>query len=412
MVIFLLFVAAFVLPEVTVYFNRPGRGSDIAGYFAAGRDALHRAQLYEHTLPGKNNTWPPFFSVFMIPLSLVKSITGVPIAKELWYFFNFFCLIGTVKVWTEMLYGKRPKFCSKTRFDFSSPKVFTPLLLVLPPLVNNFFMLQINVFILFLVTFGFYSMTKNRSLAAGLSFGLAASLKAFPGLVVLYLLARRQWKTAGYAVLAGILFSLIPIFIYGVHDITALFKQWLSISLAQTLIVDNGNHNNQSIYALCYRFLVYQSGITEPGSTLLKSVNLLMIGLIALVTLAICALKRFKQKDFRTTLEFSCICILMNIFPPIAWKHYFVFLYPAAAVMWAAYNNYRELFHNKMIKALALIWPLLLLFPYCAGRGISRWFQSYSNYTIASIMALLLLLVLVYKANREQSGFFKISPSH
>jgi hypothetical protein len=397
LLIFFLLVAAFVLPEITVYFNRPMRGTDILGYFAAGSDALNRAPLYAHSMPGKNNTWPPFFSVFMIPLTIAQTTLGIPITKELWYFFNFFCLIGMMQLWIQMLYGIRPVFCSKTAFDFSSPKVFVPFLLLLPAFVGNFFMLQINVFILFLVTLGFYSMVKKRSLTAGLFFGFAAALKAFPGFIVLYLLIRRQWKTAGCTIAAGLLFSLIPIILYGPEQFFELFKQWLSLSLVQTLIIDNIHNNNQSVYAMWYRFLVYQIKVCEPGSMLLKSANLASIGLITVVTMSFFALKKFNPSSFRTLVEFSAVCVLMNIFPPIGWAHYFVFLFPAAAVMWSAYYNKRELFKGKAARILAWVWPLLLLVPYCAGDSVSQRIQAYSNYTIASFVLLSLLSIFLAK---------------
>jgi hypothetical protein len=204
-IILIILTLAFVLPEVTVYFNRPARGADIFGYLWAGSDALKNAPLYEHSQPGKNNTWPPLFSFFVIPLSLSAKHLGIPVTKELWYFFNFLCLVGVLQLWSEMLYGCRPRFCAPARFDFSSPKVFVPFLLLLPPFVNNFFMLQINVFILFLASLGFFCLTKKRPVAAGLCFGLAAALKAFPAIILLYLVVRREWKTSVSMALAGLL---------------------------------------------------------------------------------------------------------------------------------------------------------------------------------------------------------------
>jgi Glycosyltransferase family 87 len=401
--ILLLFTAAFVLPEVSVYFNRPARGGDIFGYFAAGSDALHLAPLYQYSEPGKNNTWPPLFSFFVIPLYLSARHLGIPVTKELWYFFNFLCLIGVMQLWTNILYGTRPRFCSKTLFDFSSPKVFVPFLLLLPAFVNNFFMLQINVFILFLVSLGSYSLIKNRHSSAGLCFGLAAALKAFPGILLLYLLVKKQWKTAAWMAVAAIVFSLLPAICYGIDAFICLIKQWLSISLFQTLVIDNSRHNNQSMYALWYRFLVY--GVHGIGPTSL-SFKMLYIGSIATITIvgmAVFARKKFDAHAPSTPVELAAVCILMNLISPIAWIHHFVFLYPAIAVAWWGYVNGPSFFKRSTYNYGFFIWSAMILLPYVFTKAIGTLFKSFSSYTFAALLLLFFMLGMAARAQKPSN---------
>jgi hypothetical protein len=323
---------AFVLPEVTVYFSRPARGADIFGYLGAGSDALKNAPLYEHSRPGKNNTWPPLFSFFVIPLSLSARHLGVPVTKEIWYLFNFLCLIGTVQLWTEMLYGRRPRFWAPGRFDFSSPKVFVPFLLLLPPFVNNFFMLQINVFILFMVSLGFFCLAGKRPAAAGLCFGLAAALKAFPAVILLYLLVKRAWKASASMTLAVLFLSLLPAAVIGIDRFAGLFMQWLSISLFQPLIIENGGLNNQSLYAMWYRLLVYGGHFVEPASLTFKLVTVGSAAIITAACMGIFVRKKHDAGSPSLLIEGAAVCVMMNLLSPLAWIHHFVFLYPALAV--------------------------------------------------------------------------------
>jgi hypothetical protein len=399
--ILLVFTLAFVLPEVSVYFNRPGRGADISGYLHAGSDALHAAPLYQYSQPGKNNTWPPFFSFFVIPLSLSAKNLGMPLTKELWYFFNFLCLIAVIQLWTEMLYGSRPRFYFRGSFDFSSPRVFVPFLLLLPPFVNNFFMLQINVFILFLVSLGLYSLIKNRNLSAGLCFGLAAALKAFPVIVLLYLLLRRRWKTAAFMAASCLLFSLLPIMTYGVDSFSGLIRQWLSISLLQPLIIDNRGHNNQSLYAMWYRLLVYWLQSAGPGSMLLKITTLGSSAALLIVSMMVFVRKKFSARSPSAIMEFAALCIMMNLFSPIAWVHHFVFIYPAMAVVWWAYNK-GPLFFKKNVYTYGFsVWSVLILLPYVFTKFIGTLFKACSNYTLASLLLLFWLLVMVVRAQKQ-----------
>ncbi|MBN2036766.1 MAG: DUF2029 domain-containing protein [Chitinispirillaceae bacterium] len=402
--ILIVLTVAFVLPEVTVYFSRPARGADIFGYLGAGSDALKKAPLYEHSLPGKNNTWPPLFSFFIAPLSLSAEHLGIPVTKELWYFFNFLCLIGVLQLWSEMLYGSRPRFCAPARFDFSSPKVFVPFLLLIPPFVNNFFMLQINVFVLFLVSLGFSRLIKKRPVAAGLCFGLAAALKAFPAVILLYLLVKREWKTSVSMALAGLLLSLLPVTSYGIDNFMDLFRQWLSISLFQPLIIENGGLNNQSLYAMWYRLLVYQGHCVAPTSLAFKIVTTGSIAAVIIATMSVFVRKKFDADSPSLLIEAAAVCIMMNLFSPIAWIHHFVFLYPAAAVAWWAYGNGPLFFKKNVYRYVLGAWSALILLPYVFTKIIGPFFKACSNYTLSALLLLLFLLVMAALAQKQHAA--------
>jgi hypothetical protein len=401
--ILIVLTLAFVLPEVTVYFSRPARGADIFGYLGAGSDALKKAPLFEHSRPGKNNTWPPLFSFFVVPLSLSAEHLGIPVTKELWYFFNFLCLIGVLQLWSEMLYGSRPKFVAPARFDFSSPKVFVPFLLLLPPFVNNFFMLQINVFILFLVSLGFFCLTKKHPVAAGLCLGLAAALKAFPAIILLYLLVKREWKTSVSMTLAGLLLSLLPATSCGIDSFIVLFRQWLSISLFQPLIIDNGGLNNQSLYAMWYRLLVYQGHCVEPTSLAFKIITVGSIVMIITASMLVFARKKLDADSPSMLIEGAAVCIMMNLFSPIAWIHHFVFLYPAVAVAWWGYGKGPVFFKKNVYRHGLIAWSVLILLPYVFTKMIGTLFKACSNYTLSALLLLLFLLVMAVRAQQQQA---------
>jgi hypothetical protein len=124
-ILLILVTLAIVLPEITVYFHQPGRGGDIRFYIAAGKDALAGNDLYQDSAPAFGNTWPPFFSFFVIPLALSNDFFGLPVTKEIWYFITFFCLIWAIKLWSEMLLGARPKFLSARYFFTASTAIFS-----------------------------------------------------------------------------------------------------------------------------------------------------------------------------------------------------------------------------------------------------------------------------------------------
>jgi hypothetical protein len=396
-IVFFIIVAALVLPEASVYFHKSSRGADIFGYLAAGHDVLDHQALYRNSSPGKNNTWPPFFSIFITPLAVTQNSLGLPVTKEIWYFFNFAALIGAVQIIAFILYRKRPSFFKANTFDFTSDLVFVPILLVLPALVSNFFMLQINALILFLVSMGLLMHFKKKPVLAGLFFGLAGAIKAYPGLFAIYFLLRKQWKTS-FAIMAfGIFFTLSPILLYGFNGYINLMKKWLSLSFSEPMVVGYTKFNNHSLYAFWERLLAYQLHLTQPASELIRLVNLSSIIIVLVTTFSIILRSPYRNTPITVCIEFSIICTLMILFPPIAWGHYWLLLLPAACSIYYCIRNIPGA-ATPLIFFLFTIWVFLIQIPYFFSKTIVQTFlKSHSSNTIAALVVLSILLILYSK---------------
>lgn len=393
-IILILAVLAIVLPEISVYFYRPGRGADMHGYVQAGQDALALKDLYLDSKSGRHNTWPPFFSFVCVPLALLDRYLGLPLTKEIWYFFNFFLLIACIKIWMSILVGERPKFISDETIDFTSNVVFVPLLIVLPAIINNFYWLQINVLILFLVISGYYYYQKNKLIAGGILFALAASLKAFPVLILLYFVIRKQWKIALWFGIFGLAFTIFPAIFYGVPEFLTMLLKWLSISFNQNFVVWH-YHDNQSLYALWERYLFLYLKVTQPASLLIHIFFYASALSLLLITIIVFLRNEYQKFSWQAMFEFSSICILMIIFPPIGWRHYFIFLYPAASVAYLFLKRHSFLFENRIIKILFVGSIAALVIPYLSGKNIAYFFRMINNWTWAAIFLNTLILILL-----------------
>jgi hypothetical protein len=410
-IILIIAVLAVVLPEVSVYFYRPGRGADLHGYIRAGQHALELKNLYLDSASGRHNTWPPFFSFVCIPLALLDRYLGLPLTKEIWYFFNFFLLILTVKIWMSILIGERPRFISDESTDFTSNIIFVPLLIVLPAIVNNFYWLQINVLILFLVVCGYFFYRHGKDFAGGTLFALAASLKAFPVLILIYFLLRKQWKVALSMGIMGIAFTVSPVIFYGASDFLAMLKTWLMNSFNQNYVVWH-YHDNQSLYAMWERYLFLYLKVTKPTSMLIHLFYWSSaIGLL-IVTLIIFLKTEFQKYSWQEIFEFSSICILMVVLPPIGWRHYFVFLYPATAAIYLFLKRNPSLFESKSIKILFIASVVALVIPYLSGKTIAYYFRMINNWTWAGILLNAVLLLILSKfgvqiSKEPHTGFQK-----
>lgn len=403
-IIFFIALAAIVLPEITVYFHKPNRGYDIFGYLRAGHDALKLEDLYRLSAPGKNNTWPPFFSFFTTPLALSEDFLGLAVTKELWYFINFAAFIASIQMISLMLYKKKPAFLpQKNGFDFSSDLVFVPFFLILPGFIYNFFMLQINMFVLFLTIAGLFFYNRDKNWKAGFFFGLAAAIKAYPGLFLIYFIFRKQWKVAGTMFVWSAGFTLFPILFYGFERYIGLMMEWISISFFKPFVIGYKSSNNQSLYAFWERLLAHQFHITQPASILIKAANFSSI--FAILSAAFISISRFPLKKASITgfIEFSIICIMMMLFPPIAWRHYWVLLLPAASSVYYCLRKMPQA-ANALVKYLFTAYILLMGIPYFFSKSaISTFLRMQSSYMFAGLVLLIILVILHRNINLQQS---------
>ncbi len=379
---------------MTVYFLRDSRGADLNGYVAAGQDAWRGADLYAQSGFARNNTWPPFASFAMIPLAWSAKLLGRPWTKEWWYLFNFACLIGAILIWSRLLLRRRVSFLSRTGIDFTDARVYVPVLFVLPGIIHNFFLLQINACILFLLSLGFCLFTNRRLWAGGLCFGLAAALKAIPGLFLIYFLLRRQWRFGAWIALWGTVFTLSPILVYGPGGFLALGRKWLSISSAAHVVIGYEKAGNQSIYAATERLLAHQLGIVPAGSIMVA----IVAGSIGLALLAGSILV-FRRRGYEpgspaAMLEFSSVCLLMVLLSPIAWRHYWVLAYPASAAVFIFLRDHPGRWRLGRVRYLMVGWIALLLIPFLAGGALGLWFRRMSSFTLSAILLNLLVLFL------------------
>lgn len=400
--IFYILLAAIVLPDVTMYFHKPNRGGDFHGYLTAGHDALKLEDLYRFSAPGSNNTWPPFFSFFSIPFAISEDLIGLPFTKELWYLLNFSAFVAAASMIMFLIHKKKPTFFpGKSKFDFTSDLIFVPFFLILPAFVHNFFMLQINSLILFFIISGCLFFIRGKEWKAGFFFGLAASIKAYPGLFLIYFLLRKQWKTAGAIILWAVAFTLSPMLFYGFEQYIYLMKEWLSISFLKPLIVGYHSSANQSLYAFWERLLAHQLHVAVPASGLIKIANL--VSILSVMIIVFSSIVRFPLKKTSITIvvEISIICTMMILFSPIAWRHYWILLLPATTTIYYCIRKIPQVV-TPLIRTLFIAYIILIGVPYfLSGTFIANFLRIYSCYTFAGLIIIQMLILLHKNINLQ-----------
>lgn len=165
------------------------RGGDLVGEILQSDRLLRGLPLYAQH-PEKGAYWPPFALVALTPLALVAR-WSMAAAQSLWAVFNVWCV-----VWCLGYTGRR----------WSWGVAVLSLLAVAKPLQGNFEHQNITVVLLYLVMLCHRALEQDAATRAGLWAGVATALKAFPGLLLVYFLLRRRWRSLlGGSLIAGAL---------------------------------------------------------------------------------------------------------------------------------------------------------------------------------------------------------------
>jgi len=283
--------------------------------------------------------------------------------------------------------------------------VVLPLLLTVEPLLRTFVQLQINVMILFFLSMGFLRLNDGRERTAGFWFGLAAAIKAFPVVVLAYLLIRRRIRAAAFMGLTSLALTALPVFRYGLPLYLDHVRAWIRLSLSGGYPVGS---LNQSVYAMVARwiasdpFVLMTTKLPPPAADDPRTVTATWVfrGLF-LFFLAGFLHVAFRKHDRRPDAEAAFWILLGMVFSPVAWVHYWVLIFPAVFVLW------RELLRRPDRTVGWMFWSAAFLitglnvtgriFP--PVRGVAH--SVLSTMTLGALVLLAALLVVMARSGRS-----------
>jgi hypothetical protein len=305
------------------------RSGDFDGYLEVGGLILSGGHPYWDPPPGLN-TWPPFFSVFCVPLAVLAKATPY-LARAAWVALNFAALWVVLDLLARLVLGaplrRRDGGPGVSILD---PALLVPLLLTSRYVLNNYSHLQVNLLVFAIALWGLWRQAEGRTLSGGAAIGLAASLKVMPVLFVPYLAYRGRWRAALAAGAATAAFSLSPVLVVG-------WERFVDYVLAWRTMVGRGwgvGKMNQSVFAMLDRFLGH--GMEPLGETGRNGIPasgepIVMVAVVALaVVVALLGIRTFRGRiapaGFAAQTEWSVVFVCSAIFAPVTWKAYLVVL--------------------------------------------------------------------------------------
>ena len=199
---------------------------------------------------------------------------------------------------------------------------------------------------------GWFCLRLKKEYIAGFLFAIATLMKLFPGLVLLYLLILKQWRTFFATVSFIVVGLIVTTIIVGLDDMLT----YVMIIVARDIDDYRGYVLNHSIGGIVTRLFGKPMGWFEPLVELPYIASLLIILLsIGVLIYTILKLKEMATKKELTDYAFGLTMVTMLLLSPITWSHIFpVLILPIGLLL-------REYINEPSPKTLRLFLFILFL---------------------------------------------------
>ncbi|MDQ8038841.1 MAG: glycosyltransferase family 87 protein [Rickettsiella sp.] len=265
------------------------------------------------------NLNPPLFTLITFPIAYLS----YPHALLLWTFFSM--LAGCIAI---LLIQQKLEPRSILSLQ-TSLLLLIGFMCYFPTFVTLQFG-QVSLLLLPLLVLGWRAAHDQKSTRAAVYLGLAASLKPFIGLFLVYFFIRKEWR----ALLAFISIILLSVFLtavfFGIDTYYSYYQVCHQIAWA-------ASSWNVSIYGFLLRLI----GGPEANTPLIAIPGLFNVAYLFLSILLLLALVLFLRPlacianlQKKTDIDFSIILVVMLLLSPLGWMYYFPFLSIPFLILW------------------------------------------------------------------------------
>jgi Glycosyltransferase family 87 len=391
---------------VAILFEVRGSGDDFNIFLSASRDLMLGKNIYQVPY----NEWYHYYYDLLFALALTP-FTFLPIyvVKLMWLILNVFFVYRIWKIITAWLPLTRLKKNSKTLF------IILSFVFILGLLHDNFHLIQVTIFILYLALEGLFLINNNKLIAGSILITLGINIKLLPIVLIPYLLYRKEWKASLYIVGFIILFLCLPIVFIG-FDYTKflLIERWHLINpMNQAHILDTSERSFHSLTTLLATLLVKDCGdwhalplkrnIADISIANLNIVINIVRAALILFTVYFLRTKPFRNitSKLQKLYEISYLCLLIPLIFPHQQFYAFFFIFPASTyllyyLVYLYFNNENNDIgkHLKTRKIALIVSISIAYFATNCHFILGAFHNYYDHYKILTYGVILLMILL------------------
>jgi alpha-1,2-mannosyltransferase len=341
------------------------------------------------------NAHPPTSILLYIPLAGLD----YPDALLAWNFLTLVLLVASLGLVIRQL---------AMPFAVWSLLPLVSVLLICCPLREQLLSGQPNMILLLLILGAWAADRSEHPGWAGMLLGTAAAIKLFPGLLFVYFLCQRRWKTVVSGVACVLALTFVTMLVLGPQT----YREYVVDVLPQVAVY-RSSWGNGSVAAFWSRLFdpAARSGNVLP---FMHRPDLAHSG-IALCCVALVAVLAWVSYRARSRTEcdhaFALGVTTMLLVSPITWNHYFVMLCLPVVLLWAGLPLASRLERVSFWVTVGVLWmpPDVGWFLFM-GVPVGMWMKSvatpWQSLTVLSLQlyAILGLFVLGVRAGRQWPG--------
>lgn len=230
---------------------------------------------------------------------------------------------------------------------------------------------QVSFITLALVAAGVAAVLRRQPVSGGALLAAAAILKILPGIMLLWLIARRDWRAGAWFIVWGLVLTILPcVVVFGWEATQRYHHEWVEYNVqgapARGLVDDTLDEHfvdrrNQSIEIVAARWLLdghaHRVGLS-PVSLDEPTVMLLARGLKGLLLLALIAIGWHIGYAGGARGQWclaGAFMLGMLVFSPLLRQYYLIWAFPAVAALTAAALDNRAVRSIRMLSMAGLV---------------------------------------------------------
>jgi hypothetical protein len=288
-------------------------------FYVAGKNPYSPESLAELKRIGLGH--PPTTTFWFIPFGYLEK----PIVAEVIDLSTMFLLVVHIFLCARVV--RLPAPVASTALIFAW--MFTT-----DGLAMHWHLIQESEQIAFLLVMSWYFLRRGQEIPAGIALGMGATIKLFPGVLMLFLLMARRYRAFAAAVAVYVGIALFMTATYGFSAWTLSFQQ--QSVLARIWVGSVCNASLQSLVLRIKTPVCVGSGPGDASTTVIASiVGVLLLALAARLTYPL--VKRARSEDPRLIdVPYSVFTVLATFLNPWIWEHYYLILIQPVFVLAAA----------------------------------------------------------------------------
>lgn len=162
--------------------------------------------------------YSPFFALLLTPLAILPW----QLSLVIWYALNTWWLAAILKL--SGRYLNIPKLSMARQVLFYTLSV----LFLIRFIDHNYLLGQMTILLVYGSLYSVHLVEEKKPIPGALLLGFIATVKIVPGLLVFYLILRKQYKATLYTAIASLVFLLLPTVFVGFDNNLWLHQEWFN----------------------------------------------------------------------------------------------------------------------------------------------------------------------------------------